>query len=246
MEAEYDAMAEEYDATRDAATDDEVNGIARAFGGSESVLDVGTGTGRFSKPMSELGFRVTGVDVSRRMLLKAREKGMGGLVLGDAYSLPFKDKSFDAAMTIHLLHIVVDWARVMREIGRVTRGNVVTILRVPQVPGPEMVAPSAAPAPVDLRTRSQHRMWQNEQDLKSRVPPMRLERIRDEVVSIPVADAVRRLEAKRSMGAQVVPPEIRRAMLERLISMNEGRVVHRRVTEDLAVWKADQFKVLEG
>jgi len=252
LEAEYDQMAEEYDATRDAATEREVDGIAGSLEGSKTVLDVGVGTGRFAKPIFGLGFEVTGVDVSRRMLLKAREKGIDRLLLGDAYSLPFKGKAFDAAMIIHVLHVVVDWARVMRELGRVTKGNVVTILRVPQLPGGQPraeVGTALSPSRSGLGgypVRTQHRMWQNEQELVARVPPMKLERIRDEIVSIPVADALRRLEAKRSMGAQMVPPEIRRAMMERVISMSAGQVVQRRVVEDLAVWKADQLEAIVG
>ncbi len=252
MEAEYDQMAEEYDATRDAATEREIKGIVGSLEGFKTVLDVGVGTGRFAEPIAGLGFEVTGVDVSRRMLLKAREKGVDRLLLGDAYSLPFKGKTFDASIIIHVLHIVVDWAKVMRELGRVTRGNVITILNVPQVPpSPTGAEEGKAVNPISSDVggypmRTQHRMWQNEQELMARVPPMKLERIRDEIVSMPVADAVRRLEAKRSMAAQMVPPEVRRAMMERVIAMSAGQVVHRRVVEDLAVWKADQFEAPFG
>ncbi|MGA2666439.1 MAG: methyltransferase domain-containing protein, partial [Nitrososphaerales archaeon] len=97
MEAEYDSMAEEYDATRDSATQGELSGLASALEGCRTVLDVGVGTGRFAKPLTDLGFEVTGADVSRRMLSKAREKGLERLLLGDAYRLPFADLSFDAA-----------------------------------------------------------------------------------------------------------------------------------------------------
>jgi hypothetical protein len=87
-------------------------------------------------------------------------------------------------------------------------------------------------------------MWQNEQELKTRVPPVKLERIRDETVQIPIADAFRRLEAKRSVGAQMVPPEMKRAMMERIIAMTGSQFVQRRIVEDLAVWKADQLEAL--
>lgn len=246
MEAEYDQIAEEYDATRDAATQGEVQGIASALEGGRTVLDVGMGTGRFAKPISELGFTITGVDVSRKMLLKAREKGLRDAVLGDAYSLPFQSKAFDGAMIIHVLHIVVDWARVMREVGRVTKGNVVTIFRARQTAGlPSLSGPGEGDGNLSMAggypVRTRHRMWENEQALKERVPPVRLERVRDEDVRIPVADAIRRLEAKRSMAAQMVPPEVRKAMLDRMIAMSGNQYVTRRVIEDLAVWRADQF-----
>jgi ubiquinone/menaquinone biosynthesis C-methylase UbiE len=241
VEAEYDQMADEYDATRDAATKEEVGAIARRLEGSTRVLDVGVGTGRFAVPISGLGFEVTGVDVSRRMLLRAREKGLERLLLGDAYSLPFREKTFDAAVIIHVLHVVADWKRVMGEIARVTKGNIITILRVSQ-------HAAAAEPPSHLQSgqegypvRTQHRLWQNEQELKAEFPPVALERIRDEVITLSIADALRRLDAKRPLGGQIVPPEYRQAMMERIIAMSGSQSVQRRIVEDLAVWNADQF-----
>ncbi len=247
MEAEYDALAEEYDATRESATQKEIDSLARSFEGCRTILDVGVGTGRFAKPLSDLGFDVTGVDVSRRMLSKAHEKGVERLVLGDAYKLPFTGKSFDGSVIIHVLHVVADWMTVMREMGRVTKGPVVSLLRVPQGQGrsplPQQSIGIAGPPPASkgYPVRTQHRMWQNELELKSRVPPAKLERIRDETISIPVADAMRSLQAKRSMGAQIMPPEVRQEMLERIVAMTGTRTVQRRIVEDLAVWRADDL-----
>ena len=255
LEAEYDSMADEYDATRGSATQVELDALVRSLGASVSVLDVGVGTGRFAKPLSDLGYEVTGLDISRRMLSKAREKGLQRLLVGDAYKLPFADKSFDAAIIIHVLHVVVGWTTVMRDMGRVTKGPVMSILRVPQGESGNVSPPTPAAAVSDLAgqsasvrrgypVRTQHRMWQNELELKARVPPVKLERIRDETISLPVADAIRSLHAKRAMGAQIVPPEIREQMLERIISMTGGQTVQRRVVEDLAVWSADDLSAL--
>jgi len=244
LEAEYDSMAEEYDATRDSATQGELSGLAGALEGCRTVLDVGVGTGRFAKPLADLGFEVTGADVSRRMLAKAREKGLDRLLLGDAYRLPFADRSFDAAIIVHVLHVVVDWAAVMGEIGRVTRGPVLSILRVPLSPEEPPVGRAEPPTTSGRPVRTQHRMWQNELELKARVPPRRLERLRDETVSIPVADAIRRVHAKRAMGAQLVPPEVERQMLERILAMTGAQAVQRRIVEDLAVWAAEDLRSL--
>ena len=251
LEAEYDKLAEEYDATRDSASEQEIQAIAHSLEDSKTILDVGVGTGRFAKPISALGFEVIGVDVSRRMLQKAREKGVDRVLLADGYSLPFRDKVFDGAIIIHVLHVVVDWSRVMHEIGRVTSGNVATIINASELenqPAESLVkGPSASkPEPGGYPVRTQHRLWRNEKELLARVPPTRLERVRDEVVSIPVAEALRRVEAKRSMGVQIMPPEARRAITERLLAMTAGQVVHRRIARDLAVWKADQLTALDG
>ncbi|MGA2666113.1 MAG: hypothetical protein ABSF83_14325, partial [Nitrososphaerales archaeon] len=151
-----------------------------------------------------------------------------------------------AAVIIHVLHVVVDWATVMREVGRVTRGPVLSILRVPlSPPDPPGPAVDRTAAPAQGRpVRTQHRMWQNELELKARVPPRRLERLRDETVSIPVADAIRRVHAKRAMGSQLVPPEIERQMLERIVTMTGAQSVQRRIVEDLAVWAAEDLRSL--
>jgi ubiquinone/menaquinone biosynthesis C-methylase UbiE len=247
LEAEYDSMADEYDATRESATQAEVDALAKSLEGCRTVLDVGVGTGRFAKPLSEIGFEVTGMDVSRRMLAKAREKGLERLLLGDAYKLPFRDKSFDAAIIIHVLHVVVDWATVMQDLGRVTKGHVMSILRVPQraaTPPPAIGSPVPG-LNAGYPVRTQHRMWQNELELKARVPPLKLERIRDETITIPVADALRSMQAKRAMGAQIIPPEVKQQMLERIIAMAGVQSVQRRVVEDLAVWGADDLQALD-
>ena len=63
LDAEYDSMAEEYDATREAATEAEIRAITKELEGCKSILDVGVGTARFAKPLSDLGFEVTGIDI---------------------------------------------------------------------------------------------------------------------------------------------------------------------------------------
>jgi ubiquinone/menaquinone biosynthesis C-methylase UbiE len=242
---EYDGLADDYDSTREIPKDDEVRAISEALEGSKTVLDVGIGTGRFAKPLSDRGFEVTGVDVSRNMLLKARGKGLDRLVLGDAYRLPFRDESFDAAVIIHVLHVVVNWSAVMRGIGRVTRGNVVSIFR--QRPDSRPWTQRDAPAPPQQEggypVRTQHRMWQNEQELLQRVPPIKVVRIRDETVSMTAEEAIRKAQSKGPVTRNM-PPEFQRQMFERIIAMKGDQQVHRRIVDDLIVWSAEELRSL--
>src|SRR3989454_11026084 len=105
----FDRVSEVYDATRSLRPDVReavLDGLEQALGGTNPLLDVGVGTGRFADPLRRLGFEVVGVDLSRRMMAKAREKRIPDLILADAESLPLRSKSFEVAMMVHLLHLV--------------------------------------------------------------------------------------------------------------------------------------------
>jgi SAM-dependent methyltransferase len=128
----FDRVADVYDATRSLAPDlmaKLVSGVSREVRAGATILDVGVGTGRFALPLAKKGFRVTGIDVSRLMLTKAREKGVKSLLLGSAQSLPMKDRVFDYSIFVHFLHLVDDWASAVREIGRVTDDSVLSIVQ---------------------------------------------------------------------------------------------------------------------
>ncbi len=94
--------------------------------GCKTILDAGVGTGRFAKPLQDSGFEVFGVDIARKMLEKAVEKGVGNLLLGDVCFLPFKEDSFDATVCIAVLHLIREWKAALREICRATRNVMVS------------------------------------------------------------------------------------------------------------------------
>ena len=75
---EFDGISEIYDSTR-RATEAELRAVSSELGECCTILDVGVGTGRFSKPLSDLGFEMVGIDLLRKMLLKARQKGVRNL-----------------------------------------------------------------------------------------------------------------------------------------------------------------------
>ncbi len=77
--------------------------IARDFGKTAIVLDLGCGLGRQSQEMIRRGYRVTGVDVSERLLRYAAEAGVP-VASGDALRLPFANETFDVVYTIGVLH----------------------------------------------------------------------------------------------------------------------------------------------
>jgi SAM-dependent methyltransferase len=91
------------------------------------LLDIGVGTGRIARPLAaHLGPRhhLSGVDISRKMMARIGAALAPGvrppsLAEADALRLPFAEKSFDAILTVHVLHLVRDWPALLREMQRV-------------------------------------------------------------------------------------------------------------------------------
>jgi SAM-dependent methyltransferase len=96
--------------------------IARALGPARTVLNVGAGTGSY-EPADRW---VTAVEPSLAMIRKRRTTAAPA-VQAVAERLPFRDRSFDAAMAVLTLHHWSDKAAGLRELRRVTRGPIVLL-----------------------------------------------------------------------------------------------------------------------
>ncbi|HKZ48650.1 MAG TPA: class I SAM-dependent methyltransferase [Thermoplasmata archaeon] len=126
----FDRAAEYYDATRSlppAVTESTISALVTLLRGRR-VLEFGAGTGRFSVPLQRAGVALTPVDISRRMLQRGVAKEMRGAVQADAARLPFRDSSFEAALSVHVLHLISDWRQAVRELARIVRGEYVAVL----------------------------------------------------------------------------------------------------------------------
>jgi SAM-dependent methyltransferase len=80
------------------------------------VLDLGCGTGSLSLLASEERHRVTGVDLSPRMVDLARAKLAGrdaAFLVGDAAAPPVGEQRFDAVLVRHVLWTLPDPGRVL-------------------------------------------------------------------------------------------------------------------------------------
>ena len=87
------------------------------------LLEIGCGTGHWSRFFGEHGFEVTGVDVSERMIKIAQNKNVpnASFEIADGRSLPFDDCSFDLAAAITALEFVDSAELVVHEMVRCTR-----------------------------------------------------------------------------------------------------------------------------
>ena len=102
-------------------------------GRSLNILDVGCGTGEISLLLAEMGHAVTGLDLSDKMLVRARLKAeslnlkyTAVFKNGDAESPPFAEDTFDAVINRHVLwtlpnpHVAIQsWNRVLKPGGKV-------------------------------------------------------------------------------------------------------------------------------
>jgi len=92
------------------------------------ILDVGCGTGELSLLFAEMGHRVTGIDISGKMLKTAESKAEACRAditfrEGDAENPPFETSSFDIVFSRHLLWTLPDPKKAVENWGRVLRKN---------------------------------------------------------------------------------------------------------------------------
>lgn len=85
------------------------------------ILEIGVGTGLVALGLTELGRDVAGVDISREMMGRARERIGARVAEGDAIRLPLRDASIVGAYAAHVLHLVSDMRLVLSELVRVLR-----------------------------------------------------------------------------------------------------------------------------
>lgn len=96
--------------------------IQRALGQAATVLNVGAGTGSY-EPTDR---HVTAVEPSIEMIQR-RDPPAATAIQACADDLPFEDKAFDASMAILTVHHWPDKEAGLRELRRVTRGQIVLL-----------------------------------------------------------------------------------------------------------------------
>lgn len=125
----FDRAADYYDETRGfpPGVEDQIAILIRDLAHLTTfsrVLELGIGTGRIALPLSKHVRAVYGVDLSRLMLNRLLAKQSSEpihVVEGDITRLPFKPSSFDAAVAVHVFHLVPNWQDSLRELARVLR-----------------------------------------------------------------------------------------------------------------------------
>jgi SAM-dependent methyltransferase len=139
----FDRAASYYDRTRPIsgrALPRLMEVLERELEGRGRALEVGVGTGIVSLPLVERGIPMLGLDLSRPMLDRLREKAGGiaplPLVQADATAMPFRDDAFGGTVVRHVLHLIPEWERSLEELVRVLRPGSVVLVNHDDYPEP--------------------------------------------------------------------------------------------------------------
>lgn len=111
----------------------EKNAILPEFSNNKKILDLGVGTGRWSREFVSLGNDVTGVDISRNMLDVARKNIPSYRfvpVQSNMESLPFADEEFDIINCVRAVKYVGNSQAVFRAMNRVLKDDGKLVLEV--------------------------------------------------------------------------------------------------------------------
>lgn len=96
------------------------------IGHAEKLLEIGCGTGHFTRWLDSMGLECYGLDLSHLMLREAKKLWPNGSLLqGESSHLPFKDKSFDVVSFIACLEYMPNIAKVVNEAARVSRKGII-------------------------------------------------------------------------------------------------------------------------
>ncbi len=130
MVALFDSVAPFYDAWYDDPVHQAMDQLEKSAvlrhlppsGTHSNLLEVGCGTGHWSEWFSTQGFRVTGIDVSEKMLSIAREKKIAeaSFLYGDFLSMDLKPQ-FDVAIAITSLEFIEDHRKALDTMAALVR-----------------------------------------------------------------------------------------------------------------------------
>lgn len=251
----FNRISDVYDETREPLSNIGIGRVARILSdeGVKTILEAGVGTGRIARPLQERGLEIVGVDFSEGMLSKARKKGLQDLVMGDANHLPFEDKSFDAALLAHVLHLLDNPWETFEKLSRVAKKEVVVLVRNRDVSNEtpssgdvreivlrqaireaaDEIGYSLPGQPGDWRKR-----FRNEIEFLKSHPPSELITIQDTDVFTTLGERLAIVERRAFGNMDAIPADIWGQLIERVkTKVDLGQEIRYRRVEQMAIWR---------
>ncbi|MFA5336873.1 MAG: methyltransferase domain-containing protein, partial [Candidatus Omnitrophota bacterium] len=109
---------------------------------ASKILEIGSGTGLFTKFFQESGLKMHGMDISLDLLEKAKSKysiqSRPQFSVADAEYLPYKSNSFDAVVGVCVLHHL-NLEGTLKEIKRVLRQDGIILFSEPNMMNPQLM-----------------------------------------------------------------------------------------------------------
>jgi ubiquinone/menaquinone biosynthesis C-methylase UbiE len=99
--------------------------LLTGFPNAHTILEVGCGTGHFTRWFGTLGLRAVGLDISAPMLAEASRLGTPTCTSGDASRLPFPINAFDLVTLITTLEFIPNPIEALVEAWRVARQGLI-------------------------------------------------------------------------------------------------------------------------
>ena len=248
---QFDRISQVYDETRiplRKATVEKIVSIL-ATDGCSTILEIGVGTGRVAKPLQDRNLKIVGVDISRGMIQRAKEKGIERLILADASHLPVRARSLDAAIFAHVLHIFEDPVEIFRSVTDLVAREIVALVRKQQDSesyGGEntfmwrALEEAAAKAGYILSIHAGE--WRRkERELLAIIPPTELINLQDELIETSINDRLSNIKKRAFRRTLDIPDDVLEKVVRAVhssLSVEEAeRKIQYRRTEQIAIWK---------
>jgi SAM-dependent methyltransferase len=112
------------------------------------VLEIGCGTGLFTKALADTGYAIVAIDISERLILKAKERVSSGdvhFIAGNAYETGFKSESFDfivGSSSLHHLNV----PSALKEFLRILKPGGMILFTEPNMMNPQIALTKNLPA----------------------------------------------------------------------------------------------------
>jgi ubiquinone/menaquinone biosynthesis C-methylase UbiE len=209
------------------------------------------------------GYSVVGMDVSKGMVERAREKGLVDLLLADGTRIPFKAKSFDAALMAHVFHLLEDPVVVLREAARACRVGVFALIRKggrwplygrDQTNADEETKKTFEERRARLRKifqkygvepSEQWSNWRKEEGILETFPPDELRVVSDVVINESVEQRIERFSKGGYSFFSRMPEDMRKEIVDEMRSFwqsipAEKSIQARHEVYQLALWNSDR------